>query len=71
MGQNCNERNFTNSQGLNYKVFDIVDQSGELESVHAVISVNGRDLTVSFGGFEENEIQRILNSLDLTVYFME
>lgn len=70
-GQSCNERSFTNSQGLNYLMFDIVNQSGELESVHAVISVNGRDLTVSFGGFEENEIQRILNGMDLTMYFKE
>lgn len=69
MGHSSNERNFTNSQGLNYTMFDIVDEAGELQSVHAVISVNGWDLTVSFGGFEESEIQRVLNSLDLTVYY--
>lgn len=69
MGESCNERNFVNSQGLNYVVFDTVDEAGELQSVHAVISVNGWDLTVSFGGFEESEIERVLNGLDLTVYF--
>lgn len=69
MGQSSNERNFVNSQGLNYVMFDIVDEAGELQSVHAVISVNGWDLTVSFGGFEENEIERVLNGLDLTVYY--
>ena len=69
MGESCNERNFVNSQGLNYVVFDTVDEAGELQSVHAVISVNGWDLTVSFGGFEENEIERVLNGLDLTVYY--
>ncbi len=69
MGQSCNERNFVNSQGLNYVVFDTVDETGELQSVHAVISVNGWDLTVSFGGFEKDEIERVLNGLDLTVYY--
>ena len=70
-GQSCNERSFTNSQGLNYVVFDTVDEAGNLESVHAVISVNGWDLTVSFGGFEQNEIEKVLNGLDLTVYYRE
>nr|WP_296440272.1 hypothetical protein [uncultured Acetatifactor sp.] len=69
MGQSSNERSFTNSQGLNYTVFDIVDETGALQSVHAVISVNGWDLAVSFGGFEQSEMERVLNSLDLTVYF--
>ena len=54
---------------MNYTVFDIVDETGALQSVHAVISVNGWDLAVSFGGFEQSEMERVLNSLDLTVYF--
>ena len=70
-GISCNERSFTNSQGLNYVVFDTVDEAGNLESVHAVISVNGWDLTVSFGGFEEIEIEQVLNGLDLTVYYRD
>ena len=70
-GQSCNERSFTNSQGLNYVVFDTVDETGNRESVHAVISVNGWDLTVSFGGFEEDEIERVLKGLDLTVFYGE
>ncbi len=70
-GTSCNERSFTNSQGLNYVVFDTVDEAGNLESVHAVISVNGWDLTVSFGGFEESEIEQVLNGLDLTVFYRE
>lgn len=69
MGRSCNERSFTNRQGLSYVVFDTVDEKGALQSVHAVISVNGRDLSISFGGFEENEIERVLSNLDLSVYY--
>lgn len=69
MGRSCNERSYTNRQGLSYVMFDTVDEKGALQSVHAVISVNGRDLTVSFGGFEENEIERVLSNLDLSVYY--
>ena len=71
MGRSCNERSFVNSQGLSYVVFDTVDERGEIESVHAVISVNGRDLAMSFGGFEKEEIERVLNGLDLTVYYRD
>lgn len=70
-GKSVNERNYINSQGLNYVVFDTMGEDGEIESTHAVISVNGRDLTLDFGGFEEDEIKNILNRLDLTFYFCE
>lgn len=71
MGESRNERNFTNGQGLNYVMFDTVDEAGNLDSVHAVISVNGRDLTLTFQGFEESVIEKTLYTLDLTVYFAE
>ena len=71
MGRSCNERSFVNSQGLSYVMFDTVDEAGEIQSVHAVISVNGRDLSMSFAGFEEEEIERVLNGLDLTVYYQD
>ena len=71
MGESRNERSFTNSQGLNYVLFDTVDEEGNIDSVHAVISVNGRDLTLTFQGFEENTIEKTLFTLDLTVYFAE
>lgn len=70
-GRSVNERSFTNRQGLNYVMFDTVDESGKLVSTHAVISVNGRDLALDFQGFEEDVIQEVLNSMDLTVYFCE
>ena len=71
MGQSDNERKIMNSQGLNYVVFDTLNESGHTETVHAVISLNGRDLAFTFRGFEEREIERILESLDLTVYFQD
>lgn len=69
MGESRNERNFTNNQGLNYVVFDIVDEEGAVRSVHAVISVEGRDLSMDFEGYSEEEIERILSTLDLMIYF--
>lgn len=71
MGESRNERIFTNSQGMNYVVIDSVDENEAVISVHAAISVNGRDLTLSFQGFEEVEVEKILYGLDLSVYFQE
>lgn len=71
MGRSSNERSFTNRQGLNYVVFDTVDEKGKVLSFHAVISVNGRDLTLSFQGFEEKAVERVLSNLDLSAYFQE
>ena len=69
MGQSSTERGFTNSQGLQYVMFDTVNEKREIESVHAVISVNGRDLAFTFQGFEEDTIEKLLYTLDLSVYF--
>lgn len=71
MGESKNERSITNNQGFNYVVFDTVDEAGSIDSVHAVISVNGRDLTLTFRGFEERIIENTLYTLDLSVYFAE
>lgn len=68
-GEAINERSYTNSQGLSYVVFDAVDESGR--SVHAVISVDGWDLSVTFSGFEEEIVERVLDALDLTVYVQD
>lgn len=70
-GKSCNERNFVSRQGLNYVMFDTVDDAGKDRSIHAVISVNGWDLSVTFKGFDEKVVERVLNSLDLTLYFAE
>lgn len=68
-GQSGNERSFTNAQGLSYVVFDTLDEEGRVISVSAVISVNGWDLTLTFRGFDTKVIERILNSIDLSIYF--
>ena len=68
-GSSANEREFANSQGISYVMFDSVDEEGHTESVLAVVSVNGRDLTITFRGFEEDVIEKTLFSLDLTVYY--
>lgn len=68
-GETVDQRSYTNSQGLSYVVFDTVDEAGR--STHAVISVNGRDLSATFYGFGEDVVERVLDSLDLTVYFQE
>lgn len=70
MGESENERNFVNEQGLTYVVFDTVE-NGEIQSTHAVISVNGRDLCLDFYGFEENVIEDVLKQLDLSIYFQD
>lgn len=67
-GESCNYRSFTTRQGISYMVFDIA-LDGKIQSTHAVLSVNGRDLSMDFQGFGEEEIQEILDSVDLTVYF--
>ena len=70
-GSSANERSFANSQGISYVVFDSVDEEGQIESVHAVVSVNGRDLTITFRGFDEDVIEKTLFSIDLTVYYKD
>ena len=68
-GENSEERNYTNRQGISYLIFDTLDDTGERESTHAVLNINGRNLTLDFRGFEDSVIFKILDSMDLTVYF--
>lgn len=68
-GRSGNERRFTNAQGLSYVVFDTVDEKGRVISVSAVISVNGWDLTLTFRGFDKKIMEKIINSIDLGIYF--
>ncbi len=67
-GHNVNERSFTNSQGLSYVMFDTVDDEGQIIAVHAVISVNGWDLSMTFEGFDESIVQKVLMATDLSAY---
>ncbi len=68
MGEAVNKRTFVNEQGIEYQVFDSVEE-GEITSTHAAISVNGRDLTFSFSGYENEEVDAVLKQLDVNVYF--
>ena len=68
-GKSGNERSFTNSQGMSYVVFDTLDDKGKVISTCAVISVNGWDLTLTFKGFEKKTVEKIINSIDLSIYF--
>lgn len=70
MGDSENERSFTNAQGFSYVMFDSVEGE-EILSTHAVISVEGRELSLDFTGYEEAVIERVLRDLDLSVYFRE
>lgn len=69
-GESVNERTVMNAQGLDYVVFDSMEGE-EITSTHAVISINGRDLSMDFFGFEEDIINKVLMQLDLSVYFQE
>ena len=70
MGEISNERSYTTAQGLSYTMFDTVED-GETESTHAVITLNGRVLSYDFKGFESDVIEKVLESLDLSVYFLD
>lgn len=68
-GHSVNERRFTNRQGLNYVIFDTEDDKNKVISSCAVISVNGWDLTLTFRGFDKRTMEKIINSIDLSIYF--
>lgn len=68
-GENANERSLISGQGLCYTVFDTVDENNEIEATHAVIMVEGRELSLDFNGFEAEFIDRMLEELNLELYF--
>lgn len=69
MGESSNERNFTNDQGFSYVMFDMLDEEGAVASIHAVISLEGWDLSMDFRGFSEESVEEVLDALDLSVYY--
>ncbi|MCM1025590.1 MAG: hypothetical protein NC432_04105 [Roseburia sp.] len=68
-GENANERNVISGQGFCYTVFDTVDEEGHIEATHAVILLEGRELSLDFCGWEAEFIERILKELNLELYF--
>ena len=69
-GQCANKRNFTNNQGMSFVMFDSVDEEGNVISIHAVISANGWDLSMTFEGFGEDVVEKVLKTIDLSAYFL-
>lgn len=70
MGETVNERVLKNDQGLEWQLFDS-SEDGKTTSTHAALSVNGRDLILSFSGYENQEIDAVLKQLDVSIYFTE
>lgn len=69
VGGVCNERTYTTGAGYEYILVDSKEETPEEQLViHAAISVGYYELYGDFYGFEESEVMRILESMDLSVY---
>lgn len=64
-----NERTFTTSMGFRYTLVDSKNSEDNTVSTHAAISVGGREVILDFNGFSAEEVEKILEDFDLTVYF--
>lgn len=65
----CNERTFTTKKGYEYILVDSKEKTEEGQlMIHAAISVGYYEMYVDFFGFEENEVKRILEEMDLSLY---
>lgn len=69
-GDAVNERSLVNDQGMEYCLFDSVED-GEVISTHAAISINGRDLILNFFHYESSVVDAVLKQLDVSIYFIE
>ena len=70
MGECVNERQVKNDAGPVWQVFDSKEE-GVITSTHAAISINGRDLVLTFWGYKNSEIDAVLKQLDVSIYFIE
>lgn len=70
MGECVNERQIKNDAGPICQVFDSKEE-GVITSTHAAISINGRDLVLTFWGYKNSEIDAVLKQLDVSMYFTE
>lgn len=65
----CNERTFTTQKGYEYILVDSKEKTEEGQfMIHAAISVGYYEMYVDFFGFGENEVRRILEETDLSLY---
>lgn len=65
----CNERTYTTKQGFSYTLIDGVKESeSDPLRIHGAISVEYYEVFINFYGYEEEEAEQILESIDLSPY---
>lgn len=65
----CNERTLKTKQGYEYILVDSVRENEEEPlSIHAAVTVGNYEMYADFSGYEEKQAERILESIDLSVY---
>lgn len=64
-----NERTYTTPQGYTYTLVDSVKESrGEELQIHAAATVGSYEVFIDFMGFGEKEAEKIMDSIDLSLY---
>lgn len=66
-GETANKRTYVTESGFDFVLFDL-QNNGEILSTHAVISLNGWELSLDFYGYGEETIEEVLEKLDLELY---
>lgn len=64
----CNERTYTTSSGYTYTLVDSVKGNDEQQQIHAAITVGSYEAFIDFLGYTEEEAEKILDSIDLSLY---
>lgn len=65
----CNERTYKTAQGYEYILIDSVRESEEEPvNIHAAVTVGNYEMYMDFSGYEQSEVEEILESMDLSVY---
>lgn len=65
----CNERTLKTKQGYEYILVDSVRESKEEPlNIHVAVTVGNYEMYMDFSGYEEKQVERILESIDLSVY---
>ena len=64
----CNERTYTTSQGYTYTLVDSVKESDGQRQIHAAITVGSYEAFIDFMGYTEEEAEKIMDSIDLSLY---
>lgn len=65
----CNERTYMTKQGYEYILIDGVRKTPEEPlSIHAAATVGNYEIYMDFQGYKEEEAERILESMDISLY---